>query len=298
MLEPVPPNPKCASCGLRQGSKSPQEAGDGCPSQGLATIRHGLMVMSGKGGVGKSTFSANLGAVLASQGRRVGILDADVHGPNIPRMLGIGGQRLEGTPSGLRPVEAMANLKVVSMGLLSADADKPIVWRGPAKHNLIRRFSQQVQWGELDLLIVDLPPGTGDEPLSVAKLLGMMDGSVVVTTPQDVAILDSRKAVVFSQMLGIPVLGIVENMSGMICPHCGGRIDLFRTGGGQKAATELSVPFLGRIPIDPEMVELCDKGEPLVLNRPHSPVRAAYLDLASRLMEKLDKGRSHLDPIG
>jgi len=281
-------NPGCSKCALKQGCESQAQTGQPCPAAGSSSIRHGIMVMSGKGGVGKSSFSANLGAVMASRGAKVGILDADLHGPNIPRMLGIGDRHLEGSSSGLRPVEAMENLKVVSMALLSSDADRPIVWRGPAKHNLIRRFAQQVDWGQLDLLLVDLPPGTGDEPLSVAKLVGRVDGSVVVTTPQDVAILDSRKAVVFSQMLSIPVLGIVENMSGMFCPHCGGRIDLFRTGGGERAALELGVPFLGRIPIDPEMVELCDAGKPLTLIRPESAVGAAYLDLASRIWGMLE----------
>lgn len=282
-------NQKCNSCSMKEGCRQQTQGEAPCPAAAPdSSFRHSIMVMSGKGGVGKSSFSANLGAILASRGARVGILDADIHGPNIPRMLGIGERRLEVGPSGLIPVEAMENLKVVSMALLSSDADRPIVWRGPVKHNLIRRFAQQVEWGDLDFLIVDLPPGTGDEPLSVAKLVGKMEGSVVVTTPQEVAILDSRKAVVFSRMLNIPVLGIVENMSGMICPHCGGRIDLFRTGGGEKAALELGVPFLGRIPIDPEMVELCDEGKPLALNRPDSPVRAAYLELASRILDRLN----------
>lgn len=284
---PVNGDPKCAACRIKEACSRSQQPGDECELQGLGRVRHSVMVMSGKGGVGKSTFSVNLAALLASEGNRVGILDADVHGPNIPRMLGIQGRRLETTSQGLEPVEAMENLKVVSMALLSENADEPIVWRGPAKHKLIRRFSTGVNWGELDLLIVDLPPGTGDEPLSVAKLVGRVDGSVVVTTPQDVAILDSRKAVIFSQMLGVPVLGIVENMSGMVCPHCGGRIDLFGTGGGQRAALELGVPFLGRIPIDTEMVGACDGGKPLVLAEAHSAVRIAYRDMAARLVGKL-----------
>ncbi len=197
-------NPKCDSCAMSKGCTKQPSGKSPCPTAPPgASFRHSIMVMSGKGGVGKSSFSANLGAVLASRGARVGILDADIHGPNIPRMLGIGDKRLEAGPWGLKPVEAMENLKVVSMALLSSDADRPIVWRGPAKHNLIRQFAQQVGWGNLDILIVDLPPGTGDEPLSVAKLVGKMEGSVVVTTPQDVAILDSRKAVVFSRMLDI-----------------------------------------------------------------------------------------------
>jgi ATP-binding protein involved in chromosome partitioning len=257
----------------------------------LSQIRYRIMVMSGKGGVGKSTVTTNLAACLAGEGYRVGILDADIHGPNIPRMLGVEPAQLVGTGEGLLPVEALPNLTVISMALLSLNSDEPIVWRGPIKHNLIRKFVGEVQWGELDFLIVDLPPGTGDEPLSVAKVMGSVDGSVVVTTPQDVALLDSRKAVVFSQMMKIPVLGIVENMSGMICPHCSQSIDLFKTGGGEKAAAELNVPFLGRVPIDPEMVEMCDSGKPLVSNRPHSRATEAFQGIAQAVVRSLRAGR-------
>jgi ATP-binding protein involved in chromosome partitioning len=257
----------------------------------LSQIRYRIMVMSGKGGVGKSTVTTNLAACLAGDGYRVGILDADIHGPNIPRMLGVEPTQLVGTGEGFFPVEALPNLTVISMALLSPNSDEPIVWRGPIKHNLIRKFVGEVQWGELDFLIVDLPPGTGDEPLSVAKVMGSVDGSIVVTTPQDVALLDSRKAVVFSQMMKIPVLGIVENMSGMVCPHCSQPIDLFKTGGGEKAASELKVPFLGRVPIDPEMVEMCDAGKPLVFNRPHSRATEAFQGIVQAVVQSLRASR-------
>lgn len=254
----------------------------------LSHIRHKLMVMSGKGGVGKSTVAVNLGATLAMGGHSVGILDADIHGPNVPRMLGIDLYALEGTKEGLRPVEAYPNLKVVSMALLSRNPDSPIVWRGPIKHSVIKQFLGDVQWGDLDFLIVDLPPGTGDEPLSVAHLIGQVDGSIIVTTPQDVALLDSRKAVGFSRLLHIPVLGIVENMSGLLCPHCSKEIPLFKIGGGERAAQELRVEFLGRIPIEPEMVELCDQGKPLVLTRPYSKARKAYEEIVHTIIERLN----------
>lgn len=254
----------------------------------LFHIRHKLMVMSGKGGVGKSTVAVNMAATLAMEGYAVGILDADIHGPNVPRMLGVDLCALEGTESGLRPVEAYPNLKAVSMALISHNPDSPIVWRGPIKHNVIKQFLGDVQWGDLDFLIVHLPPGTGDEPLSVAHLIGQVDGSVIVTTPQEVALLDSRKAVGFSRLLSIPVLGIVENMSGLVCPHCSAEIPLFKIGGGQRAADELNVPFLGRIPIEPDMVELCDQGKPMVWTKPYSRARKAYQELVQNLLARLN----------
>jgi Mrp family chromosome partitioning ATPase len=202
-------------------------------------------------------------------------------------MLGVDLFQLVGTGDGLRPIEVFPNLKVVSMALISRNANAPIVWRGPIKHKVIQQFIGDVEWGDLDYLIVDLPPGTGDEPLSVAHLIDGVDGSIIVTTPQEVALLDSRKAVEFSRLLNIPVLGIVENMSGMICPHCAGEIDLFKVGGGEKAADELKIPFLCRIPIDADMVTLCDDGKPFVLHRPYSKAKRSYNDLAQTVLAQL-----------
>jgi Mrp family chromosome partitioning ATPase len=253
----------------------------------LFHIRHKIMVMSGKGGVGKSTVAINLAASLALRGYQVGILDADLHGPDVPRMLGIEGQHLLSSGNGVEPVEVFAGFKAVSMALLGQEPDKAIIWRGPLKHSAIKQFLGGVNWGDLDFLFIDLPPGTGDEPLSVSKLIQQVDGAVIVTTPQDVALLDSRKAVSFSKQINIPVLGIVENMSGMACPHCGEKINLFKIGGGEKAAAELGVPFLGRIPIDPGVVLSCDSGEPIVSNTNESVAKTALGRVVQNLLEGL-----------
>jgi Mrp family chromosome partitioning ATPase len=214
-------------------------------------------------------------------GFNVGLLDADIHGPNIPKMLGIESKHVIGSGVGMIPVEALPNLKVISMAFFIGDRDNPVVWRGPLKHNAISQFLGEAEWGNLDFLVVDLPPGTGDEPLSVAHLIKNVDGSIIVTTPQDVALLDSRKSANFSKMLGIPVIGIVENMSGLICPHCRKEIPLFKKGGGEKAARDLEVPFLGRIPIDPEMVTDCDRGMPFVTAHPDSEATKAFKEIAN-----------------
>jgi len=261
----------------------------------LSHIEHKLMVMSGKGGVGKSTVAANLAVSFARQGYEVGILDADVHGPNIPKMLGLDQAKLIGTDQGMLPVPLYPNLKVLSMAFLLPNADSPVVWRGPLKHGVFQQFLGEVEWGELDYLIVDLPPGTGDEPLSIAHLIGQVDGSIIVTTPQEVALLDSRKAVIFSQMVHVPVVGIVENMSGFLCPHCGKEINLFKVGGGEKAARELKVPFLGRIPLDPEIVQNCDQGKPFVAVHPNSPAAKAFYEITKRIEEFVNSDGSKKD---
>jgi Mrp family chromosome partitioning ATPase len=222
------------------------------------------------------------------EGLRVGLLDADIHGPNVPKMLGVELRPLGGVQEGLRPIEVLPNLHIISMAYLIQDKDNPVVWRGPLKHSAISQFISEVEWGPLDFFIIDLPPGTGDEPLSVAHLIKNVDGSIIVTTPQDVALLDSRKSVNFSRILKIPVLGIVENMSGMKCPHCGGDIPLFKIGGGERAARELGVPFLGRIPIDPEMVQKCDSGMPYVMAYPDSEVTKAFREIAERCREYVE----------
>lgn len=255
----------------------------------LQHIRHSLMVMSGKGGVGKTTVAVNLAAAWAREGNRVGILDADVHGPNVPKMFGLGWRRLVVGEEGIEPVTTVYGIKLMSLAFLLPEDNLPVVWRGPVKHNALKQLLGEVKWGELDFLIVDLPPGTGDEPLSIVQLLrGKVKGAVVVTTPQEVSLLDARKALSFSKLLGIKVLGIVENMSGLKCPHCGREIELFKTGGGERLAQETATPFLGRIPLDPKVVQRGDDGPPVVLAEPESYVASAFLEVAKKVKEALD----------
>lgn len=231
----------------------------------MGKIKHKLIVISGKGGVGKSMVAVNLAYGLLFQGKTVGILDIDIHGPSLAKMLGIESQKLISTDNELiEPIAINPHLKAVTIASFLEDADTPIIWRGPLKMKLISQFLGDVNWGELDYLIIDSPPGTGDEPLSIAQLVPQLSGAIIVTTPQKIALLDSRKSVNFAKNLKVPVIGIIENMSGLICPHCGKKIDLFKSGGGEKAATELGVNFLGRIPIDPAIVDSTDQGKPFI----------------------------------
>jgi ATP-binding protein involved in chromosome partitioning len=257
--------------------------------ENLQKIRHKIVVMSGKGGVGKSTVAANLAFSLSMNGSDVGLLDVDIHGPNIPKMLGIEDERVTGDDKGILPILVPPHLKVMSMGFLLSTKDTPVIWRGPVKMGAIRQFLGEVHWGDLDYLIIDLPPGTGDEPLSIAQLIPNSSGAIIVTTPQDVALLDSRKAVTFARTLNMPVIGIIENMSGFVCPHCGKGIDLFKTGGGQKAALELQVPFLGKVPIDPKIVETGDSGKPFVLEYSKSDSAKVFEEIVEKIEKFVNK---------
>jgi len=255
----------------------------------LSKIKYKIMVMSGKGGVGKSTVSVSLASALHSLGFQVGILDADIHGPNVPKMFGMTQKGVLSDENGLIPFEAADGLKVMSVGFLVRDDDDAVIWRAPVKHGMIEQFMSEVNWGELDFLIIDLPPGTGDEPLSVAHIIGSVDGSVIVTTPQEVALLDSRKSVTFARKLNIPIYGIVENMSGMVCPHCSETVDIFKTGGGEKAAAEMKVDFLGKVPIDPMVVVQGDSGKPYVLEVKDTPTAKAFAGIAENIIAKTIK---------
>ena len=240
----------------------------------MLRIKNKILVMSGKGGVGKTTVSVNLSLGLAAAGYKVGILDTDLHGPNIAKMLGVEEKKIFSTDNGLEPVKVRENLYAISLALSGYEADTPVIWRGPLKMGAIKQFLADVNWGELDYLIIDSPPGTGDEPLSVCQLIPELKGSIIVTTPQSVAVLDSRKSINFSKKLNIPILGVIENMSGFSCPDCGKEIFLFGKGGGEKAAAEMDVAFLGAIPIDPSIVEAGDSGTHYVLENESDAVKA------------------------
>jgi ATP-binding protein involved in chromosome partitioning len=228
----------------------------------MSKIRHKLGVISGKGGVGKSTITVNLAVVFAMHGHtnRVGILDADIHGPSVPKIMGLAGQKLQAGPAGVFPALGPMAIKVVSMDFLLPSENVPVIWRGPLKMTAIRQFLSDIVWGDLDILLIDLPPGTGDEPLSVAQLLPEIDGVIIVTIPSEVSQIVVKKAVTFARKLGMPIIGVIENMSGFVCPNCGSKIDIFQSGGGKKIAEELDIPFLGSIPIDQKISEDSDKG--------------------------------------
>lgn len=249
----------------------------------MARVKHTLIVMSGKGGVGKTTVAVNLAYALSLAGNSVGILDIDLHGPNVAKMLGIEKQSIFVLEFGIEPVEVSENLKAVSVALLGYHTDQPIIWRGPAKAAIIRQFLSDVNWGELDYLVIDSPPGTGDEPLSACQLIPDVSGIIIVTTPQDVAILDARKSVLFAKEIKIPVVGIIENMSGFICPHCNAETDIFKRGGGERAAEGLQIPFLGRVPFQPEFVELGDKGTPFASFQYKSRSAEAFMNIVKKV---------------
>jgi Mrp family chromosome partitioning ATPase len=261
---------ECSSCATATTCSSAKGAPAGLPPKANVDVRHVIMVLSGKGGVGKSTVSVNLAYALSNHGFKVGLLDLDMHGPNIPKMLGIEDHKLAMMGEKIEPVHVTGMLSVISMAFLLPDTNTPIIWRGPMKMAAIQQFLTEVNWGNLDYLVVDLPPGTGDEALTIAQLSPNLSGAVIVTTPQDVATLDARKSVKFIQKLEVPVLGIIENMSGMVCPHCGVEIDLFGKGGGKKIAEEFNIPFLGSIPLDIEMRKAGDKGRPFIIRRGES----------------------------
>ncbi len=245
--------------------------------ENMKKIKYKIMVMSGKGGVGKTTVAVNLAVELSNKGYKVGLLDSDIHGPNVPKMLNIEDEQLYGDDSGIYPLEITPNLKVISIGMMLPEKDAPIIWRGSLKHKMIQQFLEQVNWGELDFLVVDLPPGTGDEPLSIAQLIKDVSGVVIVITPQEVALMDARKAINFAKELNLKILGIIENMVGSV----------FGEGGGEKVSKEYNVPFLGKIPMDPEIVKSGDSGEPFVLKDTESA--KVFKEIVEKIINNLPK---------
>ena len=254
----------------------------------LRNIKHVIIVMSGKGGVGKSTVSSNLAMSLSMKGFKTGVMDIDITGPNIPKMFAVEDRQLMVENEKLIPVAIPPSLKLMSMAFLLQSKDTPVLWRGPVKMGAIKQFIEDVNWGDLDYLVIDMPPGTGDEALSIVQLIPKADGMVIVTTPQDVALLDSRKSLVFGAETNIPIIGIIENMSGFVCPHCGAVTNIFKTGGGEATAKEMNVQFLGRIPIEPGIVDAGDSGIPIVLGHPDSASAKAFGTIVDKIVKTVD----------
>jgi len=253
----------------------------------VGRIAFTLVVLSGKGGVGKSTVAANLAVALAAAGKQVGLLDVDVHGPSIPKLLGLEERKPGSQGNEIEPILFNARLKVMSIGFLLGSDRDAVIWRGPMKYNVIRQLLSDVAWGDLEVLVVDSPPGTGDEPLAVAQLVGRPAAAIVVTTPQQLAVADARRSITFCQQVGLPVLGLIENMSGYVCPKCGETTAVFKTGGGADLAREMNVPFLGSLPIDPQIVEAGDSGTPWVDRFAESPSARAFAELLKPLLKSL-----------
>jgi len=259
----------------------------------MSTVKHKILVLSGKGGVGKSTVSSQVSFALAQQDQQIGLMDIDICGPSIPKLMGVEGEQIHRSNEGWSPVYVTDNLAVMSVGFMLTSQDDAIIWRGPKKNGLIKQFLRDVYWGDLDYLIIDTPPGTSDEHLSIAQYLKEtgIDGAVVVTTPQEVALLDVRKEINFCKKVGIPVIGVIENMSGFVCPKCKTETQIFAptTGGAEKMAKDMQVPFLGRVPLDPRIAKLSDEGKSFLEEYPDSPTTVAYKTIVQSIVQYCSK---------
>lgn len=256
-------------------------------AENMKGIKHKIVILSGKGGVGKTTVATNLATSFAKRGKSVGILDVDIYGPNVPKLLGLEGRRPDVTDDFIEPVLGPLDMRVMSMGFLLQKNDDAVAWRGPLVGKAISQFLANVKWGNLDVLVVDLPPGTGDEILSVLQMIPDVDGVVIVSTPQEVAVLDARRAIQLVGKMGVPVLGIVENMSEFICPKCGESYKIFGEGAARKASEEYGIDHLGTLPLDPRVIALSDEGTPFVIKEPDSKVSHAFSELVDKLANKL-----------
>ena len=262
--------------------KQVKEDQDASVRNSLGRIKNKFIVMSGKGGVGKTSTAVNLSIALARKGFQVGIMDVDLHGPDVPRMLGLEGIPDLNSNRKLTPLRYSDRLGVISMESFLPQRDDAIIWRGPLKFSAIRQFIADVEWGDLDFLVIDAPPGTGDEPLTIAQQIPDAR-AIIVTTPQEVALADVRKSISFCRAVKLEIFGLVENMSGLACPHCGEKIDLFGSGGGERTATDMDIRFLGRIPIDPKMVACGDLGRSFQESYADSPVTHAFSEIADTM---------------
>jgi Mrp family chromosome partitioning ATPase len=271
-------------------NKDPHAEQDAKVKSALGRIKHKFLVMSGKGGVGKTSTAVNLSIALASKGFKVGIMDVDLHGPDVPRMLGLKAMLEVGANGKLMPSRYSENLMAVSVESLMPGKDDAVIWRGPIKYSAIQQFIGDVEWGALDFLVIDSPPGTGDEPLTVAQTVKDAQ-AIIVTTPQEVALADVRKSISFCKRLNMGIFGLIENMSGLNCPHCGKIIELFGSGGGEKTALQFGLSFLGRIPIDPNVVQCGDSGQCYRDAHTDSNVSRAFDDIAGKMAELAKNNR-------
>lgn len=277
-----------SSCGSNESQQAALAQQENAITRSLGKIKNKILVMSGKGGVGKSTVSVNLALSLAQKGHKVGLMDVDIHGPDVIRMLNLTGT-LEPPKSAndlVAPLSYNGNLKVVSLEYMMKDRDEAIIWRGPLKIQAIRQFVADFDWGELDYLIIDAPPGTGDEPLSVAQTIPLVK-AIVVTTPQKVALADVRKSINFCKTVNVEIVGVIENMSGFVCPHCNETVDIFKSGGGEQMAREFDLAFLGRIPMDPKVVAAGDDGKPYLSSEEQSPSVTAFSSIVSAVENRV-----------
>ena len=258
--------------------------------EAMKDVKHKIVILSGKGGVGKTTVATNLAMSFAKKGKSVGLLDVDIYGPNVPKLLGLEGQHPMAEEQKIHPIIGPLGVKVMSMGFLLRKNDDAVAWRGPLVGKAISQFLSDVTWGELDVLVVDLPPGTGDEILSILQQIPNIDGVVIVSTPQEVAVLDARRAVQLVKKMNVPVLGIVENMSEFVCPGCGKSYKLFGEGAAKKATEDYGIDHLGTLPLDPRVIALSDEGTPFVIKDPNSEVAKSFESIVESLSQKIELG--------